>query len=271
MSNKLSVYQYIEFREYLEARMRKGQRGLQAQMARAANCQAIHIIKVIKGNAQLTEDQAFRIGKFLKLNEAELSYFLDLTRLSKAAEPETRSYFKKRLQVKADASHEVKNRVKGIDTAASLEDQIRYFCSPTTSLIHLGTSCKTLQTPLAISKWLGLSLEEVRSALNFLLERDFVELREGRYLFKGKDLHLPKESPIHAVFQKHRREWAMQGLNKAQEKGDLYFSSAFATTPEHFKAIRTRLLEVIEETHSELEKTGSEEVSVLIIDFLSMN
>ncbi|HWU43084.1 MAG TPA: TIGR02147 family protein [Bdellovibrio sp.] len=270
MTSKSNVFNYLDFREFLSASLQGGPRGMQAQMARATHCQAIHINNVTKGKAQFTEDQAYRVGQFLKLSEAELGYFMDLIRLDRAADSETKQYFKKNLQARSAAQLEIKNRVSGVSLPTSTEQQIQYFCTPLTSLVHIATSCPQLQTAEALAKWLQADLEEINKILEFLTDLGLVEFKNKKFSYSGKSIHLGKDSVLHPLFQKNRREFVLKSLPTKNKEQGIHFSSAFATTETHLKKIKEKLLEFIDETHNELTKTESEKVSILVIDFLKL-
>ncbi|HEY8272086.1 MAG TPA: hypothetical protein VIG33_14440 [Pseudobdellovibrionaceae bacterium] len=82
-----------------------------------------------KNGANLTEDQAYRCGKFLQLNNQELDYFLDLVRMDRVADVEVKKYFKSKLEKKSLAAREVKNRVAGSSIEGTLSSQIQYYSS----------------------------------------------------------------------------------------------------------------------------------------------
>jgi hypothetical protein len=267
----INVYDYLELGSYLSDKLKFGPRGLQARLARAASCQAIHLINVIRGNAHLSEDQAFKIGSSLGLNEPEIEYLLDLTRLDRASAPETKLFLRKSLSSKVQEQTDLRKRVSGKAMSATVEDQSYYFCTPLVSLIHLATSCKKLQTSESISRWLKLEKNEVDAILSFLEEKKLVNGANGKFEYSGNGIHLSKQSPLHLIFQKIRREFVIRQIEKKRNMEiDVNFSSAFATSQAHLAKIKLGLLTYIDEMHKELKSTDSEDLAVLVIDLCKL-
>jgi uncharacterized protein (TIGR02147 family) len=265
-----SVFEYLSFQAYLRDRFQKGPRGLQTQLAKAMGCQATYLIKVSREQASLTEDQAYSAGRFFAFNAQEMDYFLELVRYERAAVPESKAYFRGLIDQKARAVQKVKNRINSSPLERSLHAQLQYFVSPMPSLIHLATSCPHLQTPAEIAQWLGLEISAVEKVLKFLKTEGLVTLGDDdRYRYSGESMHLPKDSPLHAVFQKARREVALERLGRAGEN-DLNFSSTFATSKKHFQKMRKRILDVIQELHDELPNTDSDEIFLFVTDLFHM-
>lgn len=245
---------------------------MQAQLAKAMQCQATYLIRVLKGTANLTEDQAYRCGRFLQLTNQELDYFLDLVRMDRAADLEVKKYFQENLEKKSRATREVKSRVDATSIEASLSSQIQYYSSWTPSVLHLATSCPHLQTVEALSRKFLLSEEKVREILSFLNENGLVHHEVGGgFTHNGKSLHLAKGSPLHTSFQKVRREIVLRHLGEKGTETDLHFSSAFATSKQHLSNLKGELLKLIETSHKDLGNTVSEEIALLVVDFLQLS
>jgi len=267
-SKTFDIFDYSDFRTYLKARLSAGPRGMQARLAKFIGCQATYVIKVLKEDAQFTEDQAFRAAGFLGLREKELEYLLDLARLDRISDPEAKKYLLTVIETKAHAAQSVRNRVKGSSFERSLEAQLRYFSSVKPSLIHIATDCPHLQIPSEISKRLRIDLTEVRETLAFLEEQGLVAGGpNGRYIHTGKMIHLPKGSPLQPLFQRLRREMIMRRLDEPEGERDLHFSMALVTSKHHLDRLRQDLLRFIEQMTSDLPHEKSEELAVLAFDF----
>ena len=267
-SKALNIFEHLNFRSYLRERLGAGPRGMQARLAKAVNCQATHVIRVLKDEARFTEDQAFRAAGFLSLKEREFEYFLDLVRLDRLSDPDAKKYLRSVIDTKAKAAQMVKNRVKGSLFDGSVEAQIRYFSSIQPSLIHTATDCPMLQIPIEISKRLCIELSEVREILAFLEEQGLVvAASNGRYVHTGKMLHLPKGSPLQPLFQKLRRHMILNKLDGPQKDGDLHFSMTFATSKPHLRRLRQELLRFIEQMTTDISVEKSEELAMLAFDF----
>ena len=197
---------------------------------------------------------------------------MDLVRVDRVSDPEMIKYFNEKLKNKSSEMSQIKSRIASDTIDSSLYTQLQYFSKWEPSIIHLATSCKSLQNPAEISKRLNISEDQVYETLNFLLDRNLVtKSPSGNYLHNGKSLHLGKDELLHPIFQKARRELGIQKLNESRSEFDLRFSSAFTTSKKHQADFRERLLHLIDNFHKELSETESQEVTMLIVDFFQIS
>lgn len=234
--------------------------------------QATYLIRIVQGSANISDDQAFRCGRFLQLNIQDFDYFLDLVRMDRAADIEVKRYFLEEIKQKSQALRKVKNRIKASPIEVTLSSQIQYYSSWEPSVLHVATSCSKLQTVQSLAQVFHLSEQRVCQILSFLLELGLVT-QDGKDLFEinSTSLHLAKNEPLHLVFQKVRREIVTRRLGDRSTEVDFNFSSIFATSKEHMGKLRRDLLHLIEASHSDLATTESEEVALLVIDFLQLS
>lgn len=264
-SQNVSIFEYLDYRSFLMARLKAEPRGAQSRLAKAMSCQATYLIRALKGQAQLTEDQAFRGGAFFHLGSHEMEQFLDLVRLDRCADLQLKAHYQKKLRERKTAASEIKNRVTGKSLEATLATQLEYFSDWQNSLVHLATSCAHLQTEEQLAVRFSLSPEKVREILRFLVAHELVTVEGKKHRHSGTAIHLPKGSPLHRSFQKMRREMVTRSLERVKDS-DLHFSSAFGTSRKHFGELREALMKVIEGFHQDLAKTESEEIMVMAID-----
>lgn len=269
MPPKANIFEFDDYRSFLEIRIKESPRGFKSKVSSAMRCQGTYFIRVLKGEAQLSDDQAFRATEFLQLSANEAEYFLDLVRYAKASDPKLLKYLKGILQKRSTEMREISKRVTAVAINASLETQIEYYSNWRPSVLHLATSCPQLRTDQDLSDRFDLDHVEVKKIMNFLVEAGLVRLVDGKYIFSGVSLHLPKGSAMQKVFQRERRSLITRSLEKPDE-GALHFSSVFATSAAYQEKICSELLELIEKTHRELVHTESEDLCLLAIDFTTV-
>lgn len=265
-SIKNSIFNYLDYRSFLNDYVKVAPRGIQTKLAASMKCQGTYLIRVLKGQAQLTEEQAYRGGIFIKLSASELEFFLDLVRFDKAGDPALKKHFEKLLKSKITSHKQVQNRVNGSTLKNSLLAQVEYFSDWKPSVLHLATNCSHLQTERELAERFSLNIDQVKNILQFLQENGLVKYENEKYSYTGDSIHLSKDSPLHKPFQRLRREMVLRSLDKPAPE-NLHFSSAFATSKKHIKVIRENFLKMIEMSHQELESTDSEEVMMLVVDF----
>ena len=89
------------YREFLRARMhmrREGQRGMLAELARAARVHPTMITHVFKGEAELSPEHALRVAAHLGLDEEETDRLINMVMLERAGTEEARRYFRSRIE-----------------------------------------------------------------------------------------------------------------------------------------------------------------------------
>lgn len=267
-----NIFNHLDFRNYLKTLLKTSARGTQSKLAKSMNCQATYLIQILNHKSKMTDEQAYRCARFLKFNNHELDYFMDLVRKDRASDVQVVKYFEEKLKMKSKEMSLIKNRVEGSTIESSINTQLEYFSKWEPSIIHLATSCNDLQTADEISKRFRLNEQQVLEILEFLHKNNLVtRSSSGKYIHNGKSLHLAKDSPIHSVFQKTRRELSLQKLSESRSENDLRFSSAFATSIKHQAQFRNELLDLIDRFHKDLANTESEKVSMLAIDFFQLS
>lgn len=267
---KLNVFEYLDYREYLRDVLKDGPRGMQTRMASAAECQATYLIRVTKETAHLTDDQAYRIARFLNLAGNQLEYFLNLLRYGRASDRELKRYYKGLLEESArDLKQDVLQRIEYLSEMDSASIQMGMFAQWQPSTVHLATACPQYRTAKSISKTLALEVDHVRRILAWLEEHGFVTRDGDEYTHSGQSLRMPRESPLYPAIQRSRRELALRYLDRGAEN-NLHFSSVFATTVDHLKEIQEEFSGLIERTHRKLPNYDSEDVAVMIMDFFRL-
>lgn len=267
-AEKNRVFEFRDYREFLSAFVKSLGRGGQKSVASAMQCQAAYLIRVLRGDAQLTEEQVFRFSSFAGLDDDEFEFFANLVRLSKAGDAGLRAYLNSVIERKAAERSELRKRVAAHDLELTLDSQIRYYSSWEPSLIHVATNCPDLRTEASLARRLRLQESHVREILTFLRSNGLIVVNEGEFTYSGKSTHLPKESPLNKSFQRARRELALRSLDRPAAT-DLQFSSVFATSVKHAKKLRADFLDLIQESHRALASTESEQVHALVVDLIS--
>jgi uncharacterized protein (TIGR02147 family) len=268
---KVSIFKYLDYRTYLREVIKRGPRGFQSKMASAAECQATYLIRVMKESAHLTDDQAFRISRFLNHPANETDYFLNLLRFERATDRELKRYYRSQLESHArERNQDVLSRLEWLEEQNKAQVQIGMFSSWQPSTIHLVTACPQLRTARAIAKQLDLELEYVKRTLEFLEANGFVTRDGDEYTHSGQSLRIPRESPLFLTIQHSRRELALRYLDKQQEN-NLHFSSVFATTRDHLKEIQEEFSALIERAARKTADMDSEEVGMIVLDFFQVS
>ena len=249
---QLSPLNFDDYRSFLLELVNgeSAYRGLRTQLAQAMRCQPAYFTQVLANKAELTEEQGYRLGQFLRFSLFETEYFSCLLRFAKSGDPELRAYLQEqRISIRARAS-QLKNR----SDAASLEEneafKTRYFSNWIPSAVHLATSSPAYQTPTAIAKRLGISTKAAQQELQWLKKHGLVAQNEGKkWHFRGASFHLPKESDLDVNHQTMRRMQAIQAVHSRGK--NLHFSSLFTLDEKHYRKVKQALASAIESAQKE--------------------
>ncbi|MBO9666461.1 MAG: TIGR02147 family protein [Bdellovibrio sp.] len=263
-----ALTEFTDYRNFLNyfVSQPNAQRGLRAEMAKAMQCQAAYLSQVLNGNAELTEDHAFRLVNHLQFSAVEKEYFMLLVRVSRASSHELKSYLKEQAKTIAKAIGNVDDRIAA--KKLNEEDAFTkyYFGSWIPSTIHVALASKHYRTSAALAKRLGLSEKKVLECLQ-ALEKNNLAVRNGRneWTYQGANFHLPKTSPLGVNHQIHNRLQAIKALQASNEQ-DLHVSAVFTVAEEDYKNLRKMFLDAIEKAHKKIAAGESDELYGMCLD-----
>jgi uncharacterized protein (TIGR02147 family) len=266
----MNIFDYTVYREFLQALSRaKGQRGLQASLARAAGCQASYFSQVLNGRTHLTEDQALGIATHLEFSNVETEYLLLLLRHEKAGTQKLKEYLKNSIERVRKAQTDLSQRVKAEQIQIAEEELGKYLSSWIYAAVHMLTSSMDYQTPEKISARLALPLPKVKEALNFLKKLNFVDFSESRWKYKGGNMHVAKDSPWQASLQTQHRQLALRSISVNPEEA-MHYSSVFTISAKEKEEIKKLIGQFIQSSHSLIGKSGTEDLTCLCIDLFTV-
>lgn len=271
MKSSQAVFEFKNYKEFLNAQLHGASsvRGVQTRLAKHLNCQSAYLYQVIKGKAELTEDQAYGVTVFFDMTSLEQRYFLCLVSLSKAHTPDLQKYLQQyALQLAAEqtdlaASSNAKSA--NIDSAA-LD---YYFSQSLPSVLHILTSSAQYQMEEALSKRLKIPKALVVHHLQKLSDFGLIEKKNERWIFKSASIHFP-ESSSHSLSQHLiRRSQAMSSLLH-REKEDSHFCSLFTLDPESYQKLKKIVSEFVSKSQKLIHSGGTDEAYILVADLFKV-
>lgn len=266
-----NIYLFDNYNEFLKNLVYgpQAQHGIQARIAKAMGCQAAYLSQVLKEKAQLTDDHALNLASYLELDELETEYLLLLVRQARAATPQLRSHLERQRKNLQNTANEIKNRADA-STIVSREIEVaKYFTTWVAPTIHVATSSPKLQTAEALSHRFGLSPSKVQEVLEFLQQEGLINEENGKWVFSGNSLHLPRESQLHIAHQVTHRHQAIRSIEILNSE-DLHFSSICTMDIDDFKALKKQMVDWIQKSQKKIHVSGSEEVYGICVDLFSV-
>lgn len=266
-----ALFNSKNYQDYLQILINQlhSERGFQTKLAKAMSVQAAYLSQVLKGKADLNEDQAIALCHFIDFTDLETEYFLLLVRLSRAGTSELRVFLEDKMKKIQGEYQEIYSRVPSKQSHLSAEDTQRYFATWIPSTLHTATSSNQYQTVEKLAERLDLDTQVVKQTLKFLSDVGLVTHNENRYEFSGKSLHFTKQISMNQTIQISRRLQAIKSIEK-DTADDLHFSSVFTIDKKTLTTLRELFLEVIESSHKEIHSSGTEELYAMCIDLFEV-
>jgi uncharacterized protein (TIGR02147 family) len=245
----------------------KGGRGIPKQMATELNVSTVLISQIISGTRSLKIDHAFKLAKFMTLDEAETNYFLLLVQFDNAENKEYQRYLKTKIVAAQTETLEVKNRVSK-DMQLTEEVKAIFYSHWHYSAIRLLTDIPGFQSPRQIANAMQVSLERVNDVLQFLVKNGMCKREAGQFKMAIQSTHLESESPWIFSRQLQWRQKAMQSMEEPS-KESLYYTGPMVLSVKDQKWVRERLVELIREISERARNSSSEVPACLVIDWFS--
>lgn len=266
----LSVIQYNDYKEYLRAVIHSetSRRGLQTQLAKFLNCQASYIYQVLKGKADLTEDQSYMTTVFFNFTELEREYFLQLTRYSKVLLPQVKKHIESELKKMKEKSYELLEHADAKKPGLSEEAWTYYFSDYRHSFIHLLTESEKFQTVEDLSLKLNCSHKEIMERLKNLQKYGFVKYENQKWIKLTPSVHFSSNSNYNLNLHLLRRAQAINSIVKNDSKS-IHFSSLFMIDDETYEELRSVISSTISKVQRKIHSGGADNLSIFCLDLFS--
>lgn len=265
---KLSIYNYLDYREYLRDLVKSrpsGGRGDRKHMAEALGCQQAFITHVLGGAKDFNHEQALKLAEYFNLSAPEKEYFLDLLSHNRAGTKPLREFYGRRLREKKLEREQLRTRLEE-KQQLSPHDQAQYYSHWIYGAVHMASTIPALQEVGAVARYFRFDEKELEPIIAFLAGKGIVIFENGR-LGPGKvNLYIGADSPL--VSQMHSI-WRAKVLHdlKAGRPNDLHYSLCFSAATEDWPRIREKLIEAIEGSLAVIRPSRAEKLGLLCVDF----
>jgi uncharacterized protein (TIGR02147 family) len=227
------------------------------------------VSQVLAGKKDFSEEQAYRVGQFFKMDEREIEYLLTLVRLARTTMPELRALLERQLeQLRApEESSKLDSELK--TTPLSEAEHSVFYSSWYYSAVRLLSSLPGHHTPAKIAEYLGLSVGEVRAIADFLVKAGLCVERNGQLSLGPKRTLVSSGSPALA---RHHLNWRLRAIESHQRSPHLPVAYTAPMTLSRADAdkIRALLWEAIWKIEPMIEPSPSEALFCLNIDWFEV-
>lgn len=265
-----SIFAFFDYKRYLEtslkAKPRSG-RGQLSALAKHMDMTSAQMSHVMRGDRDLSFEQALRATKFLGLNQTESQFFIEMVMYARASTNDLREFSKSRLEsLKAEGlklRHQIPQHRELSDS-----EKARFYSSWIYSAVRLLSSVKPIAIEDVIETY-KIGRRQASEVLNFLIESGLC-VQDPRGITMGaRTTFVPKNSPF--IF-KHHANWRAKALEHAEadEASNLFFTSPVSLSKSDFENLKVRLTELIKDFSATVKDSPEEIVACLDIDWFKV-
>lgn len=267
---KTNIFEYKSYRKFVSESLGEAGRrtGLRQKAAKFINCNPAYLTQVLKENAHLSQEQAYLISEFLKLDSQEQKYFINLVHKERAAIADLKTYYENELQKIKDDRLDIKSRIKNYHRL-NAKDENTYYSSWLYSASHVLISIPHLQTKQALTDFLKVPFRKVSEVLDFLTRTNLALENRGIYKIGTTHLHLSDDS-VH--IKKHHSNWRNYTIQNLEfkKKTDLHYSAIITLSKTDAAKIREKLLEQLKEHLATISQSKEDTAYVYCLDFFGI-
>jgi uncharacterized protein (TIGR02147 family) len=263
----VTLFSSLNYREFIHEKIRqnKGTRGYRTQLAKAASCHTSYFSHMLKGEAELTPDQAAALCDFWQLNRRDAEYFITLVHLQRASSGSLQTRLQERLRELRQISDDVPD-LDLVTIKMAHEQALRYFSNWYMSAVHRALSIPQLNTAEAISERLSIPLDLVEKSLEDLESMNLV-LRSGKeWQSRNTALSLTINQDLMGIYHNALRSRAAFSHDRPGI-GGVHFSAVAAISRKDAKTIKDAIKRMISKYAALCHHSEAEDLMGLSVDF----
>lgn len=264
----MDVFEYTDYKKFVTESVsqmpRKGY-GIYRKLAEHLNINSVMVSQIFKGDRNLTSEQAHQVSEFFGLSELGTDYFILLVQTQRAATFTYQRRLQKKAQELRNHSRDLKKRLphdKELSNEAKSVFYSRWFFSG----VRLASSIESCQTPDQLATRMNLSISEIQSVIQFLINHGLCIQANGKVMMGPKRTHLGSDS---LLVGRHHLNWRMKAITKIDrmDSDELFYTGPMALSYEAVEEVRKELVHLIERVSEKVVDSKSETLSCLNIDW----
>lgn len=267
-----SMSEYSDYRKYLidyiHHQPNRG-RGLISKISAAIGIHVSLLSLILKGERELSEEQAFDICEHFEFSDLDRRYFLLMVRHSRAGNPRLRGQIEKDIaEVKQqyfkasevmDYDHVLSDEEKAIFYSRWYYPAIRQFCA-------IGKTGRSFEE---ISEHFKISRRKLSPVMDFLVRKQLCLEAEGLYRIGPKRTFLEVNSPF---LLQYLTQWRSKALAQYENIRDdeVAFTGVISVSLADYETIRLQIMELLKNVSRIANETEEEAVAAINIDFFQV-
>jgi transcription initiation factor IIE alpha subunit len=244
------------------------ERGIQSRLAEAAECQKSYLSLVLQEKVHLSQDQLLKITRYLRLQDTETDFIMELHSLERAGSKELRERLSQKLKNIRRIHEALDSRLATEIRGEKIDDAI-YHSAWYYGAIHLLVSIPNFRTSEKIAEHLQLDKNLVKKILADLKQMGFIEESKGNFSITKKNIHLPRSSPLFAM---SHAAWRLQAMNEVQSGAldSLHYTSLHTMSFADYIRFKELLLEFIDKSRRLVAPSKDETLACVALDFFEV-
>lgn len=266
------IFGFVLYKDYINQyfeSLPKGGRGQYKKLAESLAVSTVVISQTLKGERDLSSENAFKVSKFLKLNLFETQYFLKMVDYQKAGNFELKSFLLQELKQMQKESKKVKSRYEKTHELND-EDKFQFYSDRFYSSIRMASSLPDLNSVKDFADYFHLSIDKAEEIVEFLLKTKLCVQKNDKITRGTQHTFLPASSPY---IKNHHKNWRLFGIQKIDQletEDELMYTAPMSLSREAYQQLRVNLLKTIEETVKIIAPSEDEMIACLNIDLLKI-
>jgi uncharacterized protein (TIGR02147 family) len=267
----VSVFEFSDYKVFVNALIAskpKGGRGLFRRLSQHLNCTSVLVSQIFKGPRDLNLEQALHCSDFLGLGPTEREFFMLLVQRSRAGTQDLKEYFQRKLDTLFQEHNQASRRVVEHRELTQVGKTV-FYSNWYYSAVRILSSIDGYQEVEKIAERLSLDPQLVAKVVEFLVKENLCVRESGGIRMGPASTHLDARSQM---INLHRKNWRIKSLEKLglEKKEDLFFSSLVSLSEQDFEALRKHLLAEIANFSKRVEKSPSEKLACLNLDWFEI-
>lgn len=270
-----SIWDYEDYKPWLREALTRRGHGSQSALAGAVACQPSYLTKILKGETELSPEQAEATAAFFHLDEEETESLLWLVLRERAGTAALKKRFTKRIlemrEKQIDQFRAPPNRNE-VETLKKFqrEDLVVYYAHWYYAAAHMLMTIPGEHTVESLSRDLQVSKGALQVMLRHLEKMGIIEFKNGSYNVTANEIFL---NAVDTTIKKWHLSWRtrlLQVLDTPPMKGDYHHTYLISCTEEDVLQIRKFFDEAIKKTF-ELARTAKSEKAIVVgIDLMPL-
>lgn len=263
----MRIYEFNNYKEYLNnwiSIQPNGGHGILSKLAKELNVHTTLLSHTIRGEKDLTIEQAYSIGEFIGLGEDESDYFILLVQIERAGHHGLKNKLRKDLKKMKSKSQNIVTRVR-TDMSLSTSEKAEFYSSWLYSAIRQLASIEQFQSRSALMGAFDIRRDELNRTLDFLIKTGLCVAADENVKIGPSNTHLEAQSPF--VYN-HHKNWRLKAIEKHNNMSneDLMYTAPFTISNSDFGLLREKIIQFIEQFIKTADKTKNERLACLNID-----